>query len=100
MSGQFAELLDYGLKDLLATLNPPYDPDTTTLDKHMEDYKSWENFQGLVKRSLRSDNIYYAGNAVADAGALLFKAGRDEEATKSCEWGEPLEYSCSKREDS
>ena len=90
VTSEFAVILDIGPHALFASLKPKYEPERNTFDQYKADCKAWEDLQTLTMRLRRSEKICYAGNALADAGAVLSKVGRGQEAAKFCGWGEQL----------
>ena len=90
---QYAEILDMGESDLMATLEPVYHGETASLEKYKTELKVWNELETSNCRMRRSDKLCSAGNAMADTGATLFKVGREKEAMNFCEWGESFEQS-------
>lgn len=87
VSDQFAEILDMSRSELMALLKPSYHPDRCTIESYKAEVKQWDDLQASNARMRQSARISSAGNALADVGAVLFKVGRDSEASKFCEWG-------------
>ena len=77
----FTEILDIDNKELISLLRPRWIPDSL---------KHWNELQFSNARMRQSAKIYSAGSALADAGAELFKVGRDNEASTLCSLGSEL----------
>jgi hypothetical protein len=87
---QFAEVLDISRADLMRSLKPVYDPTKSTWAGWRGDIKHWNELQISNAKLKLSSKICAAGNAMADAGAELFKAGRKVEGEAFCESGAEL----------
>lgn len=88
ITDHFAEILDIGKQDLMRTVKPIYDADRTTWASWKANIRQWNDLQASNAKLKRSSKILSAGNALADVGAELFRVGRNEEASKFCEFGE------------
>ena len=90
LTDHFAEILDISKPELMKTIKPIYDSNHTTWASWKADIKQFNDLQASNARLSRSAKIMYAGNALTDVGAELFRAGRNEEAARFCELGEQV----------
>ena len=74
----------------MRTIKPLYDADRTTWTGWKADIKQFNDLQASNAKMRRSSKIMYAGNALADVGAELFRCGRNAEAARFCEMGEQV----------
>lgn len=87
---EYAKLLDIDEPELSATIKPRYDPKRSIFAVYTEDCKAWDELQKSNRSLRRSEKISHAGTALADTGAVLFKAGRAKEAAKFCEFADTV----------
>jgi hypothetical protein len=90
ITDHFVEILDISKPELMKTIKPLYDPSHTTWAGWKADIKQFNDLQASNAKVTRSAKIMYAGNALADVGAELFRAGRNGEAASFCELGEQV----------
>ena len=98
----FANALEMTWPELLDMLKPGVDLTArqssekggcaggTTAAKFRSGNEFWMKMNQRRWKLARSAQIAVAGDALSDAGAALFKVGRDGEAGAFCEWGEYL----------
>jgi hypothetical protein len=86
----FADVLDINKLQLTRVLKPVYEPNRGSRASWMADIKQWNELQASNAKLRRSTKILAAGNALADAGAELFRAGRKDEGERFCEYGEVI----------
>ena len=90
LTDHFAAVLDISKPELMKSLKPVYDTTHTTWTSWKADIKQWNELQASNAKLKRSAKVMYAGNALADVGAELFRAGRNEDAARFCELGEQV----------
>ena len=88
LNRQFALALDMAEYELRQAIKPVHRADSMDAGEYAAELAAWRKLQAENARLGKSDRVFYAGNAVTDAGAVFSLLGRGREGREFCRWGE------------